>query len=352
MRATAPSDTELLLDLVGEAYSFEDLGQYRAGVLDLLMSMVPYDSAGYNEISPGETFIVGLPQLDEGLHASFTRLVYENPLIERFQRTGDGRPYRISDVIDQRGFRELELYKQFYRHIGVERQVAFTLPSQPSLIVGIALCREHVDFTEREVAMLTLARPHLIQAYRNAELRGARAAMLAALEQGLDTLDRHVIVVDTQGRVEFATDSARRLLGVDPALNGGLPAEVSLWLSDVHRPRIASEPLVIEVPQGTALVRLLPGLREDRRQVLLIEGGEGELSVAALRGFGLTARESEALRLLALGNSADQTSRRMGIARRTLDKHLQRVYAKLGVKSVGEATATAWAAVGVRRGGG
>jgi DNA-binding CsgD family transcriptional regulator len=37
----------------------------------------------------------------------------------------------------------------------------------------------------------------------------------------------------------------------------------------------------------------------------------------------------------------------MGIARRTLDKHLQHVYAKLGVPGASEASATAWAAVGV-----
>jgi DNA-binding CsgD family transcriptional regulator len=41
----------------------------------------------------------------------------------------------------------------------------------------------------------------------------------------------------------------------------------------------------------------------------------------------------------------------MGVARRTVDKHLQNVYAKLGVFCAAEASATAWAAVGVRRHG-
>jgi hypothetical protein len=39
----------------------------------------------------------------------------------------------------------------------------------------------------------------------------------------------------------------------------------------------------------------------------------------------------------------------MGISSRTVEKHLQRVYAKLGVHDLAQATATAWAAVGVRR---
>ena len=60
--------------------------------------------------------------------------------------------------------------------MGVESQLAFTLPARPPLVIGIALSRGDEDFTDAEVALLGLARPHLIQAYRNAELATARAA--------------------------------------------------------------------------------------------------------------------------------------------------------------------------------
>ena len=36
MRGQTLTDTELLLELVGEAYSFEDLSEFRSGVLDVL----------------------------------------------------------------------------------------------------------------------------------------------------------------------------------------------------------------------------------------------------------------------------------------------------------------------------
>ena len=38
----------------------------------------------------------------------------------------------------------------------------------------------------------------------------------------------------------------------------------------------------------------------------------------------------------------------MGISPRTVEKHLDGAYAKLGVAGASEAAATAWAAVGVR----
>ena len=348
MRGQTLTDTQLLLELVGEAYSFEDLAQFRSGVLEVLNRVVPSDRVAYNEIGHGEGFAVMIPEFDASLIPIFTALAHENPLISRFHRTGDGRPYRISDMIDQPTFHATALYKRFYRQMGIESQVAFSLPSPPQLLVGLALTREHEDFSDREVQLLALARPHLMQAYRNAELRGARAAMLAALEEGLDTLGRHVVVLDPHERVEFATDGARRLLG-NKLTHGGLPGEVRTWISEHRGPRPATAPLVLRGGEECVLVRLLPSRRGDRREVLLLEGGTGELSIAALRGLGLTARQADTLRRVALDQSPAQAAAEMGIAPRTVDKHLQNIYAKLGATSLAQASAIAWAAVGVER---
>ena len=317
MKAQGVTDTELLLELVGEAYSFEDIGEFRSGVIEVLNRVVPSDRVGYNEISPDETFAVMIPEFDESLIPKFTALAHENPLIERYQRTGDGRPYRISDMIDQQTFHATTLYQEFYRHLGIETQVAFCLPSRPELIVGLALTREREDYSDREVQLLALARPHLMQAYRNAQLRSARIATLAALQAGLDTLGQHIVVLDPHGRVEFATDGARRLLGESFRRRGALTAEVNVWISEQRDRRPAAEPYVLHTNDGAVLVRLLPADREDRRRVLLIEGAPGELNAAALRGLGLTARQTETLRLLALGRTPAQTITEMGIARRT-----------------------------------
>jgi DNA-binding CsgD family transcriptional regulator len=349
MRGQNLTDTELLLELVGEAYSFEDLTGFRSGVLELLNRVVPADRVAYNEIGPDEALAVMIPEYDASLMPRFAALAHENPLIARYQRTGDGRPYRISDMISRQAFHATALYREFYRPMGVEAQVAFSLPSRPQLVVGLALTRQEEDFSDHEVRLLALARPHLMQAYRNAELWGTRTTMLAALEQGLDTLGRHVVVIDSNGRVEFATDGAQRLLGDSPAGKRGLPEAVRAWVSEHRGPRPTTAPFVLRRAGGSVLVRLLPSRRADRRAVLLLEGGAGQLSVAALRGLGLSTRQAEALHHLALGRSPSQAASQMGIAPRTLDKHLQHVYAKLGAPGLGQATATAWAAVGVER---
>jgi PAS domain-containing protein len=149
--------------------------------------------------------------------------------------------------------------------------------------------RERQDFNSHEVGLLALARPYLMHAYRNAELWSEREAMLAALREGLDTVGRHVVVLDPHGRVEFASDGARQLLG--PQITT-LPSEVSRWLVSHPAPRAAAPPLRLGDRYGETLIRVLPSSRDDRRQVLLLEAGTGELSVPALRALGLTDRQA------------------------------------------------------------
>ena len=45
---------------------------------------------------------------------TYGRLAHENPLIARYQRTRDGRPYRFSDVPTRRELQVTSAYREFY----------------------------------------------------------------------------------------------------------------------------------------------------------------------------------------------------------------------------------------------
>jgi DNA-binding CsgD family transcriptional regulator len=344
------TESRRLLEFVGEAYSFDGLEEFRAGLLEILDRAIPSDWVSFNEMDadPERTVVLADPPLSEEQVATFARLAHENPILAEIRRTGDGRPRRFSDLVDRRALHELLLYREFYGPLGIESQVAFTLPARPPLVLGVAMCRGVEDYSVEELGFLGLARPHLIQAYRNAELSSARADALAALEGGLETLGHHLLMLDGHGRVEVETEGARRLLSEAGVEAGSLPPEVRAWLAERRsEPRSRTTPLVLDLPAGSLLVRLLPARSGDDRDILLFEGEAGGLSVEALRGLGLSPREAETLRWVALGERPAEVARLMGIARRTVDKHLQSVYAKLGVTSLAEASATAWAAVGL-----
>ena len=342
-----------LAELIGNAHAFEDLEDFRQGIPALLREFVPADVAAYNEMDadPNGTWWTTDPHLTVSpeLVARFTELAGENPVLAYVRKTRDGRPRRISDFLSRSEYHRLPLYRQFYGQINAEYQVALTLPSRPPIVIGLALTRSQADFTDREVRQLALARPHLIQAYRNAELAAAREATIRALEAGLEQVGTAVIVVDPHGRVDMATPTGRRLLAGGL---GGPDKRISAQLIERLAARRAagtpaSEPLLVEHGDSMLSLRVLRG-PEGGSEMLVIEPETSGLSVPALESLGLTRRQAEALRWIALGRSGRDAAERMGVSPRTVEKHLQAAYAKLGVGSSSEASATVWAAVGVR----
>ncbi len=343
-----------LAELIGEAHAFEDLDRFREGIPNLLRRFVPADRASYNEMDddPMGSWWTVDPELRIGpeLEQTFAELAGENPVLNHMRRTRDGRPYRISDFLSREEYRRLPIYTEFYRHVGVEYQVAMSLPSRPPVVIGLAMMRTDADFTNPEVQLLGAARPHLIQAYRNAELAAAREATIAALEARLEDVGTAVIVADHYGRIDMATPSGRRLLdGRLGGTAGRLAPDVARALAARREANVpASEPLVIEDEgSGPISLRVLRG-PEGGSEMLVIEPEESGLGVAALEALGLTPRQAEALRWIALGRRGPEVARLMDLSPRTVEKHLQAAYAKLGVGNASEAAATAWAAVGVR----
>src|ERR1700742_52387 len=132
-----------LVEIVGEVYGLDTLDDFRAGILEVLDRAVPSIWVSYNEVgsSPNQTFSLSMPPGPAELMAAFARLAHENPLIVEYLRTGDGRPRRISDLMDRDAFHALAIYQECYRLLGVESQVAFTLPARPPLLLGLALSR-------------------------------------------------------------------------------------------------------------------------------------------------------------------------------------------------------------------
>ena len=97
--------------------------------------------------------------LDSASPAAFTAHVHEHPLVNYYRTTGDGQPVKISDFLGRQELHNLGLYSEFFRHIPVEYQMAFSLPAAEGQVVGIALNRARKDFTEtdREFQVLQFA---------------------------------------------------------------------------------------------------------------------------------------------------------------------------------------------------
>jgi DNA-binding CsgD family transcriptional regulator len=163
-----------LLDLIGDTTSLLEVDEFADELLQALHRAVPSDWVSLNDIGDDPDTIWGIVEpaltITSEQQLAFARYAYQNPLIERISQTRDGRAVRFSDVISREELHVREIYTQYYALVGVEHQIAFTLPHDKGRILGVALSRNptHSDFTDSERDLLDRARPFLIQAYRNA----------------------------------------------------------------------------------------------------------------------------------------------------------------------------------------
>jgi hypothetical protein len=147
-----------------------DLDELAEGLLLAFERNLPSDFVSINDVGPDPERVISVikPAQPERLYRAYGEYAFQNPLMARYIETLDGRPYRFSDVTSVAEYHALDLYRHVYGPMGVEHQIAFTLPATPGRILAIALSRRDRDYSDAERDLIESARPFLIQARRNA----------------------------------------------------------------------------------------------------------------------------------------------------------------------------------------
>jgi DNA-binding CsgD family transcriptional regulator len=252
---------------------------------------------------------------------------------------------KITDYLSNSQFRRTGIYNEFYKRVGVERQVAFAMDVAPQLLVTCALSRTNKDFNERDRAVLSHLSPHLIAAFRNTRILDRVTYEVATLR---DRLKLGHVVVTRRGDVRFINPRAAEMLGayfghsnekeLPPALRAYLDSQVLMAFGQEYY-----EPLrPIEFPGefGTLQVQISCCSNTDDVTVILEEYRE-----STVRDFqlpGLTPREGEILFWISKGKTDPDIGRICKISVRTVQKHVENVFIKLGVET---RTAAAMAAI-------
>ena len=97
---------------------------------------------------------------DEG----FDRFGHQNPLGAFKWGPGDG-VVRLSSVMSRRALRNLPLFEFYWGHHGIRDQLKIWLERNPESSVCLDLDRHDGTFSDRDVALLEVLRPHLVLAY-------------------------------------------------------------------------------------------------------------------------------------------------------------------------------------------
>ena len=350
--ALGSRDVERALALVGEAAEAESLADFRACVLERLPELVPSDITSYNEIGADGEFVLAMDPMDAWTRErerDFLRLAHEHPLIAHYRATGDPGPWKISDLLSRGAFRRTELYRSVYAPMGVEYQMAVTLPAAADAVVGIALNRDRRDFDERDRAMLSTIRPHLARLRDAAAARERDRALASLLERVADAEGRGVVILGRDGSVAFASPGARELMAAHlprPAAAGVLPEALADWVGLWRSPGLEPPPAFVrDGPAGRLCATWLPGAAPPEPDALLLACQAAPPSPASLAALGLSRRQSQVLALVARGATNGEVARALGVSPRTVQKHLEHVFDRLGVRTRAAATARALGAL-------
>jgi DNA-binding CsgD family transcriptional regulator len=324
--------------------------EFGSVALHELGHLVRSDLTSLNEVVPAEGRLrfINEPETftyPEDAPATFAELAGQHPLIEHYEHTGDGSAMKISDLLTSDAWHATAIYRRFYAPLGIEHQMAITLPAPRPIVVGIAFNRHEGDFGERDRSVLNLIRPHLAQSWRRSRDHARVGRLLSTATGALDARGTGVIVLADP--VHELTPGALvvlyRYFG-RPTPSDALPVRVRHWLES-QRERAGSElelarPLRTTLDGRQLVLRHLPATGDDHEALLLDEQAL-EPSGATLLGSGLSPREVDVLTRLSTGASNIEIAQQLSLSPWTVKRHLARIYDKLGVRGRVRASAIA-----------
>jgi DNA-binding CsgD family transcriptional regulator len=271
---------------------------------------------------------------------TYVRLSREtsNPLLAHFAATGDPEARRMTDFLSRRQFHHLPLYADFYRQFRIESVLGIVIGDRPGAFDGITVNRGRREFDERERGLLTLIRPHLVEAARTARAIDRLRADLGLALRALESPGFALIVLAEGGRVRFMSPHAAGWLRTyfGPRRRADrLPESLDRWVRRYEDSARGSSqlpplrtPFAVARDGSRLLVRLVTGAPDT---VLLLEEQAPRCDPARLASLGLSSREVEVLGWVAEGKTSPEIAMILGLSRRTVQTYLERVFGKLGV---------------------
>ena len=166
-------------------------------------------------------------------------------------------------------------------------------------------------------------------------LANARRAQSARI--ALDAAGRHLVAFAADGAVLWSTPQANRLLersGVDAGMQPDMARSFLAWLAAGGARVQPGDAFDLMAQAGQGLQFSYLGMVGGDEYLFRLTRMQAEGQEDSLRQhFGLTQRESEVLLWIARGKSNRDIGDILGLSPRTVNKHLEQVYTKLGVEN-------------------
>ena len=248
------------------------------------------------------------------------------------------------------------------------RDVMSTVPlATPNRLVTLDMIRHAKDgpISPRDIAVLALLAPHVRRAMTISNLFDLRALEIGSFKAAIEMLSVGIILVDTDGKVIEAnqsaaqlllrggliTDESGRLKATDEVINAELQAAIhratqsdtglgtrglGIRLTAPRQPAVLAH--VLPLAAGTLRTRLSPSATVAIFLTSSENAPRSGIDALAVT-YDLTGAEARIFAEVARGHDTEAAARACGVAEGTARTHLKRIYAKLGVNRHAELVA-------------
>ncbi len=348
METLSHNDILALNRAVGEIYCARDMESFYRSAFSSIQGIIPSELGSFNEVSLAPPRFLNGVHSSEDHHHVFKKLLpvfnehcHEHPFTSYFESED---VIKTTDLATRGMFKGLALYNEYYRHLDVEVQIVMPFERVMGRRTLFTLSREGTDFSERDRLILTLLRPHLINALRNVTELGRMRLERDLLQKGAEAERQGVILLQSDGMILCISPVAKEMLKrwFDATTQEGhfLPGTLYQWFKAKGFSKIVErEPLTLEKEGRCLKIKLLNDFTTGDYIFVMTETDDSVI-LQNLQDYNLSCREIEVLKLLSIGKTNVEIAIILGLSKRTVEKHLERVFTKLGVE-----TRTAAAAV-------
>ena len=351
-------------DLAGVLAGVRELHGFEAGtnlprrMIKITRELVPCEAVTYGKLTDDgsaetrqyrflqqpvmEKFDTHLPALVANIH--------EHPLFSPLMEQSE-RAHKISDFVAPRQFSKSRLYREFYRHLGLRHQMIGVLPRLPEARVFLMLNRCGRDFSERDRLVMDHLLPHFRHAQNHAWAQAHIQHRGPGLKTGLSPVEPELIDLTPALAIRQITPRANGWLHKYFPGGGkgdGLPETLARWIkchSWNHTPgEEALHPphsMVVKTAAGHLDVTCLHH-PDDSAQLMLKEMPATPAASPLPPGVHLTLREQEVYHWMCEGKTYPETAVILGMKPRTVHKHVERIFRKLGVENRLQAERLGW----------
>jgi DNA-binding CsgD family transcriptional regulator len=278
----------------------------------------------------------------------------EHPFVEHCRHSRSAGAFRLGDLAPREAFARSALYTNLYRFLGIEHQLLMLVASPDALWRVVALNRRAAEFQDEERVALEALWQHITLAQRN--LRRASRSRDPALTDARSGELYGVLAITGAGAVTLCTERARVWLAeyfdaMFVARAVTLPDALMRWAKE----RIAHEalgkrlrvvrrdPFIVSRGDHCLVADIIVDHGKDLH-VVRLEKVMLNAPAASLEELGLTPKEAQVLSWVAQGKTNREVGMILESSARTVQKHLEHIFQKIGVESRTAAILKAWQA--------